>query len=78
MENEDMKQRRIQVGVIGGREAAQHVLADAYQVGLLIARKGAVLFCGGLGGVMSAACEGAKEAFGLTVGILPTDRAASV
>ena len=71
MESEDMKQRKIQVGVIGGREAARRVLDDAYQAGLLIAQKGAVLLCGGLGGVMSAACEGAKEAFGLTVGILP-------
>jgi uncharacterized protein (TIGR00725 family) len=66
-----MKQRKIQVGVIGGREAAEDVIADAYQVGQLIAQKGAVLLCGGLGGVMAAACEGAKEAFGLTVGILP-------
>ena len=57
--------------MIGGREAAQDVVADAYQVGLLIAQKGAVLLCGGLGGIMAAACEGAKEAFGLTVGILP-------
>jgi uncharacterized protein (TIGR00725 family) len=66
-----MKQRKMQVGVIGGREEMPDVLADAYQVGLLLAQKGAVLLCGGLGGVMAAACEGAKEAFGLTVGILP-------
>jgi uncharacterized protein (TIGR00725 family) len=66
-----MKQRRIQIGVIGGREAVPEILEAARQVGFLIAQKGAVLICGGLGGVMSAACRGAKEAFGLTVGILP-------
>ena len=43
----------------------------AEQVGRLIARKGAVLVCGGQGGVMKAACKGAKEENGITVGILP-------
>lgn len=66
-----MKQRKIQVGVIGGREASPEILDLAHQVGYLIAQKGAILFCGGLGGVMAEACRGAKEAFGLTVGILP-------
>jgi uncharacterized protein (TIGR00725 family) len=37
-----------------------------------------VVVCGGLGGVMEAACRGAREAGGLTVGILPgADRAAA-
>jgi len=67
-----MNQRKIQIGVIGGREESPENLEAARQVGFLIAKKGAVLFCGGLGGVMAAACEGAKEAFGLTVGILPS------
>ena len=40
-----------------------------------LALRGAILVCGGLGGVMEAACKGAKEAGGTTVGILPgTDR----
>jgi uncharacterized protein (TIGR00725 family) len=43
----------------------------AEQVGKLIARKGGVLVCGGQGGVMKAACKGAKEENGITVGILP-------
>jgi len=43
----------------------------AEQVGRLIARKGGVLACGGQGGVMKAACKGAKEENGITVGILP-------
>jgi uncharacterized protein (TIGR00725 family) len=47
-------------------------------VGRLIAERGAVLVCGGLGGAMKAACRGAQEAGGVTVGILPgTDRSAA-
>jgi uncharacterized protein (TIGR00725 family) len=37
----------------------------------VLAEKGAVVVCGGLGGVMAAACRGAKSAGGLTVGLLP-------
>ncbi len=40
-------------------------------MGRLIAEAGATLFCGGLGGMMQAAAEGAKSAGGKTVGILP-------
>jgi uncharacterized protein (TIGR00725 family) len=40
-------------------------------VGRAIAKKGAVLVCGGLSGVMEAACKGASEVGGLTIGILP-------
>jgi uncharacterized protein (TIGR00725 family) len=47
-------------------------------VGREVARHGAVLVCGGLGGVMEAACRGAKEAGGTTFGILPGgDRSAA-
>jgi uncharacterized protein (TIGR00725 family) len=50
----------------------------AEAVGRELARRGAVLVCGGLRGVMEAACRGAKEGGGLTVGILPgSDRAAA-
>ena len=53
-------------------------LASAEQVGRELASRGVVLVCGGLGGVMEAACRGAKEAGGTTVGILPgTDRSAA-
>jgi len=45
----------------------------AEEVGQEIARQGAVLVCGGLGGVMEAACKGAAKEGGLTVGILPGD-----
>ena len=59
------------IGVIGGTEAPSDILALAEEVGRLIARSGSVLVCGGLGGVMEAACRGAREEGGLTVGILP-------
>jgi uncharacterized protein (TIGR00725 family) len=45
--------------------------AAAYEVGRLLAEAGHAIVCGGLGGVMEAACRGAKSASGLTIGILP-------
>ena len=60
------------IGVIGGAEAEDEALNNAYNVGRLIAQSGALLICGGLSGVMEAACKGAKEAGGTTIGILPT------
>jgi uncharacterized protein (TIGR00725 family) len=59
------------IGVIGGSEAPPDILLLAEKVGRLIARSGCVLVCGGLGGVMEAACRGAKAESGFTVGILP-------
>jgi len=61
------------IGVIGGRRTEKALLLEAEEVGRLIARKGANLVCGGLGGVMEAASRGAKSEGGLTVGILPHD-----
>lgn len=63
--------RRIQIGVIGGRDADDEILRLADGVGRGIAERNSVLICGGLGGVMEAACRGAKAAGGMTVGILP-------
>src|SRR5512136_999758 len=60
-----------QIAVIGAVDADPHEMATADAVGALVAKHGAVLVCGGLGGVMEAACRGAKEAGGTTVGILP-------
>jgi uncharacterized protein (TIGR00725 family) len=63
---------------VGPGEASDEQAAAAEQVGRLIAEAGALLVCGGLGGVMEAACRGAAEAGGRTVGILPgVDRAAA-
>ena len=50
---------------------SNYALEVAEQVGRLIARKGGVLVCGGRGGVMRAACRGAKEENGITIGLLP-------
>jgi hypothetical protein len=63
--------KRTRVAVIGGSRADREALAQAAEVGRLLAAGGAVLVCGGLGGVMEAAARGARDAGGLTVGILP-------
>jgi uncharacterized protein (TIGR00725 family) len=55
----------------GGVDVDADVLAAAEAVGAELARRGAVLVCGGLGGVMEAACRGARFADGTTLGILP-------
>jgi hypothetical protein len=68
----------MQIAVIGGSEASTDVLGAAEAVGRGIASAGMTLVCGGLGGVMAAACRGAKAADGRTVGILPgSDRSAA-
>jgi len=62
-------------GVIGASHCSPEIYELARQVGNAIAKTNAMLVCGGLGGVMEAACRGAKEAGGLTIGILPgTDK----
>jgi len=68
--------RRLQIGVLGASVCDQDTARLAYEVGAEIARRGAVLLCGGLGGVMEAASRGAREQGGLTVGILPGESAA--
>ncbi|MGH9097274.1 MAG: TIGR00725 family protein [Acidimicrobiales bacterium] len=60
-----------QIAVIGGSEVTTPVAAWAETVGAALASAGAVVVCGGLGGVMAASCRGAKSAGGLIVGILP-------
>lgn len=70
MKDKDIRGRK-RIGVIGGSRASAKHLQLAEEVGRLIARRGAVLVCGGLSGVMEAACRGAKQAGGLTIGILP-------
>jgi uncharacterized protein (TIGR00725 family) len=66
-----VKKELIFIGVIGGSEVKPQVARMAEEVGREIARRGAVLICGGMGGVMEAACRGATEVGGLTIGILP-------
>lgn len=62
---------RARVAVIGGGRPGRPVLEAAREVGRRLAEAGAVVVCGGLGGVMEAVCRGAREAGGLSVGILP-------
>lgn len=59
------------IAVIGSGTTASGTDAAAERVGVLLAGAGAVVVCGGLGGVMAAVCRGAKGAGGRTVGILP-------
>ena len=64
------------VAVVGPGEAGPDERQTAEEVGRRLAQAGAIIVCGGLGGVMAAACRGARAAGGTTVGILPgTDRA---
>jgi len=63
--------KKLRIGVIGGAQPDKESRKKAFRVGQLIAEKGAILVCGGLSGVMEAASRGAKEAGGLTLGILP-------
>ncbi len=64
------------MAVVGGGDAGTDALAVAEELGRELARRGAVVVCGGLGGVMEAVCRGAQSAGGRTVGILPgVDRA---
>jgi len=57
----------------GGADVAPDVLAVAEAVGAELGRRGAVVVTGGLGGVMQAACRGARAAGAVTLGILPGD-----
>lgn len=66
---------KINISVCGSDGDDRYLNGDTLEiakiVGRCIARKGGVLVCGGRGGVMEAACIGAKEENGITVGILP-------
>jgi uncharacterized protein (TIGR00725 family) len=64
----------VYVAVCGPGEASGEVAAQAEEVGRLVARAGAVVVCGGLGGVMEAAARGAAEEGGTSIGILPRSR----
>ncbi|MBW2609696.1 MAG: TIGR00725 family protein [Deltaproteobacteria bacterium] len=59
------------VGVIGSGECSDSIYGLARDLGLEIGKKGWILVCGGLGGVMEGAARGCAEAGGTTVGILP-------
>jgi uncharacterized protein (TIGR00725 family) len=63
----------VYVAVCGPGQATDAEAARAEAVGRGLAERGAVVICGGLGGVMEAACRGARDAGGTTVGLLPGD-----
>jgi uncharacterized protein (TIGR00725 family) len=62
------------IAVVGAGRASAEEEQAAEAVGRGLAEAGAVVVCGGLGGVMEAACRGAKAGGGTTVGILPGTR----
>lgn len=61
----------IQIGVIGGRYCTDKIARIAEELGRLIAKEGWIVICGGRGGVMEAACKGAIQSGGVTIGVLP-------
>lgn len=72
-------ERAVRIAVCAPGSACDDELTLAGAVGRLLAERGCTLVCGGLGGAMAAACRGAKEAGGVTIGIIPgyDDRAAN-
>jgi len=61
------------IAVIGGGQCSKEEARQAKEVGRQLAKRGAILVCGGLGGIMEAACKGASSEGGITVGVLPGD-----
>lgn len=63
----------MRVSVIGGSEIDSETATVAREVGRVLGERGHTVVCGGLGGVMDAVCDGATQAGGETIGILPTE-----
>jgi hypothetical protein len=61
------------ISVIGASRPDERIYALAMEVGRLLAEKGFIIACGGLGGVMEAVCRGAAERGGLSLGFLPRE-----
>jgi uncharacterized protein (TIGR00725 family) len=68
---------RPQIAVIGKGAPDEELVPLAEEVGRRIAEAGAVLVCGGMGGVMEAASRGARDAGGQVIGIVPGEDPAS-
>jgi uncharacterized protein (TIGR00725 family) len=66
-----LEDKRKFIAVIGGAQPTSKEAKLAEKVGRELARRGAILVCGGLSGVMEAACKGASAEGGVTIGILP-------
>jgi uncharacterized protein (TIGR00725 family) len=66
------------VAIVGASVAAEQERQSAEAIGRGLAKAGALIVCGCRGGVMAAACRGARDAGGITIGILPgSDRSAA-
>ena len=65
------------IAVIGAGSCDDQLYRTAQHLGKLLATAGFTVICGGLGGVMEAVCNGAKEENGLTIGILPGEESAA-
>ena len=59
------------IAVIGGGSCLSEDYSIAVEVGKLLAEKNIGVICGGMSGIMEAACKGAREAGGVAIGILP-------
>jgi hypothetical protein len=63
----------VRIGLIGGNELSPQLYEAAQEVGRLLASAGAEIVCGGMAGAMEAACRGAAQAGGRTIGLLPDE-----
>ena len=61
----------VQVAVCGPARCTENEWALAHELGRLLAERGAVVICGGHGGVMAAVAAGARSRDGIVVGVLP-------
>jgi len=66
-----MSRRRRVISIIGGADCSELECQIAEEVGYLLGKQDIILLCGGRGGVMEAACRGAQNAGGITIGLLP-------
>ncbi len=68
--------RRVAVAVVGSARATASDLANAEMLGRALVDRGCTVVTGGLGGIMAAACRGARSSsnyvYGATVGVVPT------
>lgn len=71
--NKPAPERKLVIAVIGSGKCTAEEAILAETVGRELARRGITLVCGGLGGIMEAACRGAAIESGTTIGILPHD-----
>ena len=63
--------RAMIISVIGGEGAPAQAVRLGEEVGQELAKRGVTVCCGGGGGIMEAACRGARGEGGHTIGIMP-------